>query len=102
GYPLPANGFDWIYEQVKEDLWLTSVSGGTDMCTAFIGGSPILPVYSGELQARCLGASVKAFNDVGEELIDDIGELVITKPMPSMPIYFWNDPNNERYKDSYF
>ncbi|NCU18958.1 acetoacetate--CoA ligase [Pallidibacillus pasinlerensis] len=102
GSPLPANGFDWIYEQVKEDLWLTSVSGGTDMCTAFIGGSPILPVYSGELQARCLGASVKAFNDVGEELIDDIGELVITKPMPSMPIYFWNDPNNERYKDSYF
>ncbi|WP_243292162.1 acetoacetate--CoA ligase [Bacillus sp. FJAT-47783] len=102
GSPLPTSGFEWVYDQVKEDIWLFSTSGGTDLCTAFVGGAPYLPVHAGELQACALGASVKAFNDKGEELIDDIGELVITEPMPSMPIYFWNDENNERYKDSYF
>ncbi|GHH96906.1 acetoacetate--CoA ligase [Neobacillus kokaensis] len=102
GSPLPVSGFEWVYEEVKEDVWLFSTSGGTDLCTAFVGGSPLVPVHSGELQARSLGAAVRAFNDQGEELIDEIGELVITEPMPSMPIYFWNDENGERYRDSYF
>lgn len=102
GSPLPPSGFEWVYEEVKEDVWLFSTSGGTDLCTAFVGGAPYLPVHAGELQARALGAAVYAYNDQGESLIDDIGELVITKPMPSMPIYFWNDPSNERYTDSYF
>ncbi len=102
GSPLPVSGFEWVYEQVKEDVWLFSTSGGTDLCTAFVGGSPLLPVYAGQLQARALGAAVKAYSDQGEELIDEIGELVITEPMPSMPIYFWNDETGERYRDSYF
>lgn len=102
GSPLPVSGFQWVYEQVKDDVWLFSTSGGTDLCTAFVGGSPLLPVHAGELQARSLGASVKSYNDFSEELMDEIGELVITEPMPSMPIYFWNDENGERYRDSYF
>ena len=102
GSPLPISGFEWVYEEVKKDIWLFSTSGGTDLCTAFVGGSPLLPVHAGELQARSLGAAVRAFNDHGEELIDEIGELVITEPMPSMPIYFWNDEKGERYRDSYF
>ncbi|MCH6264459.1 acetoacetate--CoA ligase [Neobacillus citreus] len=102
GSPLPESGFDWVYEQVKEDIWLTSTSGGTDICSGFVGGSPTLPVYSGEIQARVLGSAVKAFNDAGEEVINEIGELVVTEPMPSMPIYFWNDENGVRYKESYF
>ncbi|WP_067726921.1 acetoacetate--CoA ligase [Oceanobacillus damuensis] len=102
GSPLPESGFDWVYEQVKEDVWLYSTSGGTDICSGFLGGSPLLPVYSGEIQARALGVAVKAFNDAGDEIIDEIGELVITEPMPSMPIYFWNDQDGERYRNSYF
>lgn len=102
GSPLPESGFNWVYEHVKEDVWLTSTSGGTDICSGFLGGSPLLPVYSGEIQARALGAAVKAYNDAGEEVIDKIGELVITEPMPSMPIYLWNDENGLRYKNSYF
>ncbi|MGG5254081.1 acetoacetate--CoA ligase [Neobacillus sp. SM06] len=102
GSPLPVSGFEWVYDHVKDDIWLFSTSGGTDLCTAFVGGSPLLPVYAGELQARALGAAVKAFSEDGIEQIDEIGELVITEPMPSMPIYFWNDENNERYKASYF
>lgn len=102
GSPLPVSGFQWVYEQVKEEIWLFSTSGGTDLCTAFVGASPFSPVHAGELQARALGAAVKAFNPRGEEVTDEIGELVITEPMPSMPIYFWNDENGERYKDSYF
>ncbi|MBS4215033.1 acetoacetate--CoA ligase [Neobacillus rhizophilus] len=102
GSPLPESGFDWVYEYVKEDIWLTSTSGGTDICSGFVGGSPTLPVYSGEIQARVLGSAVKAFNDAGEGVINEIGELVVTEPMPSMPIYFWNDKNGVRYKESYF
>lgn len=102
GSPLSINGFNWVYENVKKDVWLVSVSGGTDVCTAFVGGSPILPVYSGEIQTRALGANVQAFNEVGQPLINEVGELVIVDPMPSMPIYFWKDKNNERYHDSYF
>ncbi|HTI15461.1 MAG TPA: acetoacetate--CoA ligase [Dictyobacter sp.] len=102
GSPLPAEGFHWLYEHVKRDLWITSVSGGTDVCSAFVTGSPLLPVYAGELQCRSLGASVAAFDEQGHELLDEVGELVITKPLPSMPVFFWNDPADQRYLDSYF
>jgi acetoacetyl-CoA synthetase len=102
GSPLPPEGFEWAYEHVKEDLWLFSTSGGTDLCTAFVGGVPLLPVRAGELQARSLGAKVEAFDEEGNAQVDDVGELVITEPMPSMPIYFWNDPGGERYRESYF
>ena len=102
GSPLPPEGFEWIYEHVKRDVWLYSTSGGTDLCTAFVGGVPLLPVRSGELQARSLGAKVEAFNEEAQPVIDEVGELVITEPMPSMPIYLWNDPDGERYRESYF
>ena len=102
GSPLPPEGFRWIYENVKDDVWLFSTSGGTDLCTAFVGACPILPVYEGELQARALGAKVEAWNEAGEPVIDEVGELVITEPMPSMPLFFWNDPDGERYRESYF
>jgi acetoacetyl-CoA synthetase len=102
GSPLPPEGFEWAYDHVKEDLWLFSTSGGTDLCSAFVGGVPILPVRAGELQARSLGARVEAFDEEGNPKIDEVGELVITEPMPSMPIYFWNDPEGERYRESYF
>lgn len=102
GSPLPPEGFLWAYQHVKRDLWLASVSGGTDLCTAFVGGCPLLPVYAGELQCRCLGAAVQAFDEAGRPVIDQVGELVITAPMPSMPIFFWNDPDHRRYRESYF
>ena len=102
GSPLPPEGFEWAYEHVKEDLWLFSTSGGTDLCSAFVGGVPLLPVRAGELQARSLGARVEAFDEEGYPQVGEVGELVITEPMPSMPIYFWNDPGGERYKESYF
>ena len=102
GSPLPPEGFQWIYEQIKQDLWLASISGGTDVCSAFLGGSVLLPVHAGELQCRLLGAKVEAFDDNGRPLIDEMGELVITEPMPSMPLYFWNDPEGKRYHESYF
>ena len=102
GSPLPPEGFDWVYENVKEDLWLFSTSGCTDLCTAFVGGCPLLPVKSGELQCRSLGAKVEAFDEEGNSLVDEVGELVITEPMPSMPLYLWNDPDDERLRESYF
>ncbi len=102
GSPLPPEGFKWAYDKVKEDLWLVSTSGGTDPCTGFVGGCPILPVRVGEIQCRCLGVKAQAFDEEGKSLIDQVGELVITEPMPSMPLYLWNDPDNRRYMDSYF
>jgi acetoacetyl-CoA synthetase len=102
GSPLPPEGFQWAYEHIKRDLWLVSLSGGTDLCTAFIGGCPLLPVYAGELQCRSLGANVQAFDEAGEPVIGEVGELVITDPMPSMPLFFWNDPDGTRYRESYF
>ena len=102
GSPLSPEGFEWIYGQLGADTWLFSTSGGTDVCTAFVGGVPILPVYRGELQARSLGCAVEAWSEDGEPLIDEVGELVITEPMPSMPLYLWNDPDGERYRRSYF
>jgi acetoacetyl-CoA synthetase len=102
GSPLPPEGFGWVYGSVKEDLWLASVSGGTDVASAFVAGCPLLPVHAGELQCRALGAAVDAFDDNGNSLVDQTGELVITEPMPSMPIYLWNDPDFSRYRASYF
>jgi acetoacetyl-CoA synthetase len=102
GSPLSPEGFRWVYDQLGEDTWLFSTSGGTDMCTAFVGGVPTLPVYLGELQARSLGAAVQAWDPDGNALIDEVGELVITEPMPSMPVFFWGDEDGSRLHDSYF
>ena len=102
GSPLSVAGFQWIYEKVNASLALESMSGGTDLCTAFVGGARLLPIYAGELQGPLLGADVQAWNEAGERVIDEVGELVITQPMPSMPLYFWNDTDNQRYLDSYF
>jgi acetoacetyl-CoA synthetase len=102
GSPLAPEGFDWVYEQIGADTWLFSTSGGTDVCTAFVCGVPILPVYRGELQARALGVAVEAWDEEGRPVLSEVGELVMTKPIPSMPIYFWNDPGGRRYRESYF
>jgi acetoacetyl-CoA synthetase len=102
GSPLPPDGFRWVYEHVESDIWLASVSGGTDVCSCFAGGVPTLPVHIGELQAPCLGTDLQAWNPAGEPVTDEVGELVVTRPMPSMPIHFWNDPDGTRYHDSYF
>ncbi|WP_026997716.1 acetoacetate--CoA ligase [Flectobacillus major] len=102
GSPLSPEGFDWIYQHVKSDVWLASISGGTDVCTAFVGGNPMLPVYEGEIQCIALGVDLQAWDENGRPLHNQIGEMVITKPTPSMPIFFWNDPNFERYNASYF
>src|SRR3954453_22236721 len=102
GSPLSPEGFQWVYDHVGRDTWLFSTSVGTDFCTAFVGGVPILPVYRGELQARALGAAVEAFDEDGNPLIDEVGELVITEPMPSMPVFLWGDDDGSRYRASYF
>src|SRR5581483_4099680 len=102
GSPLSPEGFEWVYEHVGRDTWLFSTSGGTDVCTAFVGGVPLLPVFSGELQGRSLGASVHAFDEDGNSVIDQVGELVITEPMPSMPLFLWGDDDGSRYRASYF
>jgi acetoacetyl-CoA synthetase len=102
GSPLAPEGFAWVYEHVGKDTWLFSTSGGTDVCTAFVGGCPLLPVHLGELQCRALGAAVEAFDEEGNALFEEVGELVITEPMPSMPVSFWNDPGGERLRESYF
>jgi acetoacetyl-CoA synthetase len=102
GSPLPPEGFQWVYDHIKPDIWLASVSGGTDVCSAFLGGSILYPVCAGELQCRSLGAKVEAFDEYGNPLINEMGELVITEPMPSMPLFFWNDQQNNRYLESYF
>jgi acetoacetyl-CoA synthetase len=92
----------WFYRNVKRDLWVANGSGGTDCCTGFVGGVPTLPVRAGEIQAPSLGVAVKAFNERGESVIDTVGELVITEPMPSMPLHFWNDDSGRRYRETYF
>ncbi len=102
GSPLSPEGFDWIYEQLGADTWLFSTSGGTDLCTAFVGGCALLPVYRGELQARALGAAVEAWDEEGKSVIDEVGELVVTEPMPSMPVFFWGDEDGSRYREAYF
>jgi acetoacetyl-CoA synthetase len=102
GAPLTPEGFGWVYEAVKPDVWLASISGGTDLCTAFVGGWPLLSVRAGEIQCRSLGAKVEAFDADGRSVVEELGELVISEPMPSMPLQFWNDPDDRRYKASYF
>lgn len=103
GSPLASDCYDWIQQHVgTPDVWLAPMSGGTDLAGPFIGGNPTQPVYRGEMQCRVLGAAVHAFNDAGEPVIDEVGELVCTEPMPCMPLFFWNDSDNQRYLDSYF
>ena len=102
GAPLSPEGFRWLYQHVKADCLVGSVSGGTDMCTAFVTCCPLLPVREGELQCRALGAKVQAYDDEGHPVTGEVGELVITEPMPSMPVFFWNDPEGTRYRESYF
>ncbi|SBT54695.1 acetoacetate--CoA ligase [Micromonospora narathiwatensis] len=102
GAPLPAEGFTWVYENVGADLQLQSLSGGTDVCTGFVGGVALLPVHAGEITCRALGAKVEARSADGTPVIGQLGELVITEPMPSMPVGFWNDPDGARYREAYF
>lgn len=102
GSPLSPEGHQWIYENVRKDIWVNPISGGTDFAGCFVAGVPTLPVYLGEMQCRCLGAKVEAFDEAGAALVDEVGELVCTAPMPSMPLRFWNDPGDRRYRESYF
>ncbi|MGN1056036.1 MAG: acetoacetate--CoA ligase [Comamonas sp.] len=102
GSPLPLDAYAWAYENVKQDLWLASISGGTDIASGFVACSPIVPVNAGEIQCRELGVAAYAFNEQGEAVVNEVGELVITLPMPSMPVFFWNDTEGKRYFDSYF
>lgn len=102
GAPLPPEAFDWVYNSVSEDVWLCSMSGGTDVCTAFVGGCPYEPVIRGRIQQRCLGVDLHAYSEDGEKITGSLGEMVIQKPMPSMPVFFWGDENFERFRASYF
>ncbi|WP_322867126.1 acetoacetate--CoA ligase [Aquicoccus sp. G2-2] len=102
GSPLSQEGYDWIYREVKRDVWLAPISGGTDFAGAFVCGNPMLPVRAGEMQCRSLGNAVRAFDEAGVELIGEVGELVCTEPLPSMPLYFWGDTDGSRLHGSYF
>ena len=102
GSPLSPEGFGWIYEQLGDRTWLFSTSGGTDVCSAFVGGIPTEPVRRGEIQVRHLGAAVEAFDEQGRSVVDTVGELVLTAPLPSFPVGFWNDPGDVRYHETYF
>ena len=102
GSPLTVDGFAWLYEHVKRDLWVASISGGTDIASGLVAGCALAPVRAGEIQGRCLGVAVAAFDEQGRPLVGEVGELVVTEPMPSMPLYFWNDPGGRRYRESYF
>lgn len=102
GSPLPPEGFAYVYEHIKSDVWLASMAGGTDVCTAWVGGNPQLPVYQGEIQCRCLGADLQAWDEMGNEIIGEVGEMVVKTPMPSMPVFFWNDADYSKYLASYF
>jgi acetoacetyl-CoA synthetase len=102
GSPLPMDAYRWVYDSIKTDLWLASISGGTDIASGFVVGAPTLPVTAGEIQCIELGVDACAMNEVGEAVVGEVGELVIRQPMPSMPLYFWNDAQGKRYHDSYF
>ena len=102
GSPLPLEGFEWLYEQVGPDVCLNVGSGGTDVCTGIVQGYPLLPVYAGEMSGRCLGVDAAAFDADGTPVVGELGELVIRRPMPSMPVGFWNDPDGSRYRAAYF
>jgi acetoacetyl-CoA synthetase len=102
GSPVSPECTAWFYRNVKRDLLVATGSGGTDCCTGFVGGVPTQPVYAGEIQGRSLGVAAYAFNEKGESVVDEVGELVLAEPMPSMPICFWNDTDGSRYRESYF
>jgi acetoacetyl-CoA synthetase len=102
GSPLPIEAYRWVYDAVKPDLWLASISGGTDIASGFVACAPTLPVTAGEIQCAELGVAAYAFNDAGQPVVDAVGELVITQPMPSMPLHFWGDADGRRYRESYF
>lgn len=102
GSPLPPEAFSYVYEHIKNDVWLCSMAGGTDVCTAWVGGNPLLPIFKGEIQCRCLGAAIEAWNESGIPVVNEVAELVVTKPMPSMPVFFWGDEDFQLYKRSYF
>ena len=103
GSPLPPEAFAWVYEHVKSDVWLSSMAGGTDVCTAWVGGNPLLPVYQGEIQCRCLGCAMESWDENGQAVAPgEVGEMVVTQPMPSMPVFFWNDLDGAKYHSSYF
>ncbi len=102
GAPSTPEHYQWLYEEVGAQLWVTSQSGGTEVCSSLVGGVPTLPVYAGEIQAACLGMNVQAWNEQGASVLDEAGELVVTQPFPSMPLFFWNDAENRRYLESYF
>jgi len=102
GSPLPPEAFDWVYHAIHQNVWLCSMSGGTDVCTAFVGSCIEWPVYRGEIQCRALGVSMEAWDEYGHPVLGTVGEMVLTRPMPCMPIKFWNDPDYEKYTSSYF
>ncbi len=102
GSPLTPEAYRWVYRNVKQDMLLAGISGGTDPGAAYLTSCPILPVYAGEMQCRGLGVAVHSLDDSGKELVDEVGELVVTEPMPSMPLYFWGDDDGKRYRESYF
>jgi acetoacetyl-CoA synthetase len=102
GSPLTTDAFEWLYGKVKRDWWVAPISGGTDIACGFVAGSPLAPVTAGEMQVKCLGVAVEAFDDAGRPLVGEVGELVVTEPMPTMPLCFWNDPEGKRYRESYF
>jgi acetoacetyl-CoA synthetase len=102
GSPLTPDAYRWVYQNVKQDVMLAGISGGTDPGAAYLTSCPILPVYAGEMQCRGLGIAVQSLDDSGDQLLDDVGELVVTEPMPSMPLYFWGDDDGSRYRESYF
>lgn len=102
GSPLPPETFDWFYNSVNKNAWVISLSGGTDICSGFVGGNPFESVYEGEIQCRMLGVNLQAYSEEGKQVMNDLGEMVIENAMPSMPIYFWKDENNEKYEASYF
>jgi acetoacetyl-CoA synthetase len=102
GAPLPADAFRWIYEHVAAEAMLSPISGGTDVCSAFVGGSPMTPVWEGEIPCSYLGAAVAAFDEAGQPVVGGQGELVLTEPMPSMPVGFWDDDDGSRYRAAYF
>ena len=102
GSPVTPECMHWFYENVKRDMWAQSGSGGTDVCSGFCGGVVNLPIYAGEIQARQLGVAPAAFDEQGRSVVDQVGELVLTEPMPSMPVGFWDDPGDVRYRESYF
>jgi acetoacetyl-CoA synthetase len=102
GSPLAPQAYAWVQESLGAEVWLASTSGGTDVACGFVGGAPLMPVHAGELSARLLGVAIEAWDEDGRAVVDEVGELVVTKPMPSMPVRFWNDPRDERYREAYF